>query len=167
VVYPPDLLDRLQAVQPCAWTGTVYRHMFGSYQPDQQNTRGARWNPPNTAAIYTCLTHDGAVAEGDHAIALQPVRPKAARSVYEVRVGLANALDLTDRATLETLGIGEDELAGIDMAACQELGGAVAWLEHDGLLVPSARSVATNLVIYPTNQEPDAVFEVVRANPIA
>jgi RES domain-containing protein len=63
--YPPELLDRLQALTPAPWSGQVFRHMFGSYPPDAENTRGARWNPPGVAAIYTSLTREGALAEAE------------------------------------------------------------------------------------------------------
>ena len=38
------------------------------------NTRGARWNPPGLAAIYTSEERDTAIAEGQHAIDMQPLR---------------------------------------------------------------------------------------------
>ncbi len=41
------------------------------------------------------------------------------------------------------------------------IGGAVAWLEYDGMFVPSARHDGTNLVIFPPNQSIDYAFEVV------
>jgi RES domain-containing protein len=166
VVYPPELLDRLQAIAPGPWAGTAYRHMFASYRPDIENTRGARWNPPNTAAIYASLTRDGALAEANHAIALQPLRPSAKRTLYEIEIVLSNILDLSDRALLAEIGIGAAELDDPTMEACREVGGAVAWLEHDGLLVPSARSDATNLVIFAGNQQPDSSFEVLNAEEI-
>jgi transcriptional regulator with XRE-family HTH domain len=39
-------------------------------------------------------------------------------------------------------------------------------LMHDGLLLPSARSTNTNLVIFPTNRARDARFEILHAEPI-
>jgi hypothetical protein len=45
---------------------------------------------------------------------------------------------------------------------CQQVGGAAAWLARDGLLVPSARSDAANVVIFATNRLPDAEFTVLR-----
>jgi RES domain-containing protein len=79
VVYPPELLDRLQAITPTPWSGQAFRHMFGDYPPDAENTRGARWNPQGVAAIYTSLTRDGALAEAEHQIAVQPIPPRARR----------------------------------------------------------------------------------------
>lgn len=51
--------------------------MFGDYPPDAENTRGARWNPAGVAAIYTSLTREGVLAEAEHQIAIQPIRPRA------------------------------------------------------------------------------------------
>ena len=74
---------------------------------------------------------------------------------------LHRVLDLSSLELLEELGLPLDKFASVDPGACQRIGGAVAWLEHDGLLVPSARCNGTNLVIYPTSQLADAEFEVV------
>jgi RES domain-containing protein len=166
VIYPPDLLDRLQAVEPAPWAGQVFRHMFGDYQPEAENTRGARWNPPGAAAIYTSLARGGALAEAEHQIAIQPVRPRARRTIYTLEVTLARVLDLTDTELLQNLGIGPAELTADDMNACRQIGGAAHWLERDGLLLPSARSPSTNLVIYPANRPDDARFEILDAEPI-
>lgn len=75
-------------------------------------------------------------------------------------------LDLTQPNTLSELDLTADALAADDMAACQQIGGAAAWLEHDGILVLSARSDATNLVVFPANCPPDASFEVVANAPL-
>lgn len=162
MVYPPQLLDLLQQLEPVGWEGTAWRHMLGIRPADTENTRGARWNPPEVAAIYTSLHRDGAVAEGSHALASQPLSPRVRRIVYEVHVTLNSVLDLTDSDTLSLLGVGTDELASDDMRACRDVGGAAAWLEHDGILVPSARSEVTNLVIYPANRAVSAAFDVIR-----
>ena len=47
-MYSPAFLDRLQAIDPQPWDGTIFRHMFGDRPPDRENTRGARWNPSET-----------------------------------------------------------------------------------------------------------------------
>jgi hypothetical protein len=124
VVYSPELLDLLQAIDPAPWTGQAFRHMFGDHPPDAENTRGARWNPPGIAAIYTSLTRGGALAEAEHQIAIQPIRPRARRTVYTLEITLASVLDLTDPALLQNLGVGPAELAADDMIACRQLGGA-------------------------------------------
>ncbi len=160
MVYDPLLLDRLQEVPPLVWSGRVYRHMFAGYHPTLENTRGARWNPPGVHAIYTSLERDTALAEAEYRISLEPVPPRVMRTVYTIQISLHSVLDLRDPTLLGELGISAQTLANLDWAVCQALGGGVAFLDHDGLLVPSARSVGSNLVIYPTNQQPDAQFEI-------
>jgi RES domain-containing protein len=166
VLYPPELLDRLQAITSAPWAGQAFRHMFGDYPPDAENTRGARWNPPGVAALYTSLARDGALAEAKHQIAVQPIPPRARRTIYTLKLTLAGVLDLTDADLLQSLGVGQAELAADDMTACRCLGGAADSLMHDGLLLPSARSTNTNLVIFPTNRARDARFEILHAEPI-
>ena len=166
MVYSPELLDLLQAIDPAPWTGQAFRHMFGDHPPDAENTRGARWNPPGVAAIYTSLTRGGALAEAEHQIAIQPIRPRARRTVYTLEITLASVLDLTDPALLQNLGVGPAELAADDMIACRQLGGAAHWLERDGLLLPSARSSATNLVTFPAMRSRDARFEILKEEPL-
>ena len=166
MVYPPELLDRLQAITPTPWSGQAFRHMFGDYPPDAENTRGARWNPQGVAAIYTSLTRDGAHAEAEHQIAVQPIPPRARRTIYTLESSLTSVLDLTDAERLLDLGIGPAELTADDMIACRQLGGAVHWLERDGLLLPSARSPSTNLVIFPANRPADARFDIIGAEPV-
>jgi RES domain-containing protein len=67
-------------------------------------------------------------------------------------------LDLTNQVDLSRVGLTEEDLASDDHAACREVGAAVDWLEHDGLLVPSARSDAFTLVIYQEYRAPEARF---------
>lgn len=134
--------------------------MFLDYPPDQENTRGARWNPSETPAIYTSLSREVAIAEADFQISLEPFRPRVKRTVYRVRVALANVLNLSDHHVLQALGVGDAELRAFDHRACQTIGGAAEWLGHDGLLVPSARATGTNLVVFPRKQGRDCEFEV-------
>lgn len=160
MIYSPQLLDCLQSVQPQPWEGQAFRHMFADYPPDQENTRGARWNPPDVAAIYTSLTREGAIAEADHQLAIQPIRPKVRRTIYRVQLNLKSVLDLTNKVLFNLLELESGNLGDNDLRACQQVGGAAAWLEHDGILVPSARSEANNLVIFPANRDPNAKFDV-------
>lgn len=158
-----ELLEQLDKLPAAPWQGIVYRHMFADYSPDRENTRGARWNPPGTPAIYTSVERALALAEAEYQIGLQPVRPRVRRTIYGIAVTLGSALDLTDRAALACLGVGEAELESLDHTACQRIGGAVEWLGHDGLLVPSARGPGTNLVIFPNQQRADYEFRVIDA----
>jgi RES domain-containing protein len=134
--------------------------MFAGRPPDAENTRGARWNPPGVAAIYLSKTRDGALAEAEYHLSLQTPRPHVRRTLYEIELTLDTTLDLTDRDVLADLNVGPDDLDDPSMAACREVGGAASWLGQDGLLVPSARSAAINIVVFPLNRGPNALFEV-------
>lgn len=157
----PDLLKVLEILESQPWEGLAWRHMFGDNPPTRPNRLGARWNPAGVPAIYCSLDHETALAEGDYTVAVQPLRPTVKRTIYELRIRLEKVLDLSSRPVLLDLGIGEPELSDVDHAACQRIGGAVEWLEHDGLLVPSARSSGVNLVIFTRKQGPEADFEIV------
>ena len=136
--------------------------MFGDYPPDRENTRGARWNPPDTPAIYTSLSRAGALAEAEHQLAVQPVRPRVSRrNIYTLAISLHGLLELTSPELLASVGVTAVELGADDMTVCQSVGGAAAWLNADGLLVLSARSEAINLVIFPSNLPLDSALEVV------
>jgi len=156
-----DVLKVLEALESKPWDGTVWRHMFGDNPPTRENQLGARWNPPGVPAIYVSLNRGTALAEGEHAAAIQPLRPTVKRTIYKLRVRLEKVLDLSSRSVLHELGINEPELANVDHTACQRIGGAVEWLEHDGLLVPSARRAGRNLVIFRRKQRADADFEII------
>jgi RES domain-containing protein len=143
------MLDVLQSARASAWSGTVYRHMFGSYPPARSNTAGARWNDTNLGAIYTSCERETALAEAEYYIAMQPLRPRAKRTLYTIHVSLKNVIDLAAPGLLDRVGITPGVLSGADHIPCRTVGGAVNWLGHDGLLVPSARrSGGTNLVIF-------------------
>lgn len=162
MIHPPELLDALEKLPAEPLRTRAWRHMFGGYPPERENTLGARWNPRGIPAIYLSLSRAGAIAEGDHAIAVQPRPTKAPRVVYEIEIELAAVTDLRPPDRLALVGLDEHAVGGDDHSMCQQVGGAVAWLARDGLLVPSARSDAANVVIFATNRPPDAEFTVLR-----
>ena len=143
------------------WRGQVYRHMFASYPPDRENRLGARWNPPDVPAIYTSLSRDAVLAEVEYQLSMEPTRPSVTRTLYQLDVSLSSVLDLTAPQTLASVGLSAADLAAVEHAKCQVVGGAVEYMAHDGLLVPSARHrEGKNLVIYPNRQTEDYRFEV-------
>lgn len=160
MVFDRETIQALEKFTPTPWNGIVYRHMFADFPPERENVRGARWNPPQIPAIYTSVGRETAIAEADYYIGLQPIKPRARRIVYRIQVTLASVLDFSDLRTLAKLGLNDEVLASIDHSDCQRVGGAVEWLEHDGLLVPSARTEGVNLVIFPNRKTPDFRFDV-------
>ena len=162
VTYDPVLLDALEALPAPEWQGHVWRHMFNDYSPDRVNTSGARWNPPGVGAIYTALRRETALAEGQYAIDSQPRRTYAKRVLYEVEVSVTALIDLTTPDALAAVGLSIDDVLADSHGACQRVGGAAAWLERGGLLVPSAREDGSNLVILVTTLGLDDDLSIVQ-----
>lgn len=166
MIFDRETIQALEQLTPAPWEGIVFRHMFAAFPPERENVRGARWNPPQIPAIYASLTRETAISEADYYISLQPIRPSARRIIYRIKVTLNSVLDLSDSLTLSDLGL-IDALVAVDHSKCQVIGGAVEWLEHDGLLVPSARAKGVNLVIFPNRKKPDYQFEVLDSQELA
>jgi hypothetical protein len=61
---------------------------------------------------------------------------------------------------LEDLGL-HSSIGSADMSMCQQIGGAVQWLDHDAMLVPSARADGWNLIIFAARRRPSSIFEVI------
>ncbi|WGJ88047.1 RES family NAD+ phosphorylase [Gordonia sp. SMJS1] len=158
-IHDPSLLDAIEQLGSESLTNvTLWRHMFNDNPPELSNTRGARWNPPGLAAIYTSSERDTAVAEGQHAIDSQPLRPRARRFVYELRASASKALRITP-ADFDALGLTQQDLDGADFSGCQRIGEHAAFLGFDALIVPSARSDGTNVVIFINELSADAALE--------
>jgi RES domain-containing protein len=153
-MYDPGVLDTIDGLPVLTWSGVVFRHMLGDFPPQRANTSGARWNPPDVAAIYTSLSRETAIAEGSYRLSLEsvPIR-KLERKIYRVTVSLAKVVDLRAADTLAILGVEESALASLDWRVTQRVGGAAAYLSLGGILVPSARHAGANLVIFPTAAE--------------
>jgi RES domain-containing protein len=167
MIYRPEMLDLLQSAAVPEWEGTVYRHMFGPQPPARANTGGARWNEPNLAAIYTSCERETALAEAEYYISLQPLRPRARRTLFTIHVSLRKVIDLTPSGLLARLDIPDNVLAAMDHTPCRTIGAAVNWLGYIGLLVPSARRRGgTNLVIY-QQDPPDESFAIIDKEEIA
>ncbi len=161
MLYDRDLLDAIDAARPDSFKGAVWRVTIGTNPPIRPNTRGARWNPPGTAAIYASLDKEVAVAEIRNLLATQPVPPSVTLTLHKLEVDLDPVADFRDMTQLLTVGITQDELTSSDLTVCQNVGGAAAWLGRAGLLVPSARAQGANLVVYINEMDPEAGLDVV------
>ena len=166
-IHDPELLDAIESLGAEVLEDvTVWRHMFNDNPPELSNTRGARWNPAGLAAIYTSEAREIAIAEGQHAIDSQPLRPTARRVVYELRVSASKVLRIT-LADLPALGLNGEDLESPDFTACQRVGAHAAFLEYDALIVPSARADGANMVIFVNELAADAVLERVNVEELA
>ena len=97
MAYDPDLLDQLENLGSETFSGEVFRYTGGRRRPDQENTVGARWNPPEVAAIYTALDLDTLMAEFEHHLAaLSPAPKRDAFTLYSLHVEIENVVDLRE-----------------------------------------------------------------------
>jgi RES domain-containing protein len=159
-----SLEDILSSLKGGPWSGRIYRVMLGDFPPDRENVLGARWNPPEVAAIYACLEPEICIAEVDYNLARQPrpVKNTLKKTLYEIELELGAMADLGKvLAALAEIGIGRDALFANDMKISQEIGRLVTWFGLDGLLVPSARGPGDSFVIYPGRAGQAYRFEVV------
>jgi len=162
MAHDPDLLDQLEAFEVTSWNGVVYRFTASERPPEQENTTGARWNPPEVPAIYTALDRETLLAEFEHLLSLfAPTPRREAFRVYRIRLAVEGIVDLRVEDRLASVGISSVDVSSDDYSACQRVGGAASWLPRGGLLVPSARRPeGSNLVVFSHAQDADFEFEV-------
>lgn len=156
-VYPPALLDALEAVQIAAVAGTAWRQVLLPTAALRANRRGARWNPSDVEALYCSVEPDTAAAEIDYLMSSQPVPITRQRVTYALDVQVSGVGDL--RSTPDAPSF-DYPLDPQDSAVCELVGGAAAWLGLGGLLVPSVRSNGVNLVIYVANMGASDHYEL-------
>ena len=166
-----EIRNRIAQLDVKLWKGQVYRHMFAGIPPDRENIRGARWNSPRVGAIYTSLRRETALAEANYRLSLEsiPLRRDALRTIHRIEIALSRVVDLSEWAELSKFGISRATLDSLDKASfriCQDVGKAVYWHEHEGLLVPSLRGDGSNLVIFPNNQRHGWLFEVIHSEDV-
>ncbi|MEQ1699436.1 MAG: RES family NAD+ phosphorylase [Ilumatobacteraceae bacterium] len=148
MTFDPHLLD---AIEKCGVDaplgGTVWRQILEPTSVLRPNILGARWNPPGVEALYCSLDPETAAAEIDHLINSQPIPITRERQTHAINVRLSRVVDIRDCAHYD--------FDFHDLVECEEVGAAVSWLGYGGLLVPSLRGAADNLVIYVAQIEPD------------
>src|SRR5271163_4293825 len=91
-----SLENALASLLGAAWSGRIYRVMLNDYPPDRENIQGARWNPPDVAAIYACFEPAVCIAEVEYNLARQPrpVKRDLRKTLYEIEVTLADRRQL-------------------------------------------------------------------------
>ncbi len=133
-----------------------------SLDPLAFSNRAGRWMPENgsSAVLYTSVERDGALAEiSFHWAQLTPL-PTKPLALHKLGVRTHNTLRLL-RADLSQLGVDVDRFGEMHYLRTQEIGAAVAFLGHDGLIAPSARWKCDNLVLFNDNHSMAAELEVV------
>lgn len=156
-IHDRNLLDALEQCQPEPFEGQVARVAREGRDPLVPGYNG-RWNDDQLPALYTALEADTAIAEIRYHLSRQPVFPSRLRFIlYALQVSTQRTLKLLNLEDLKVFGVPINSYSTMDYAQAKEtvypstqaVGAAAAFLEFDGLLVPSARREgSTNLVLF-------------------
>jgi RES domain-containing protein len=160
------LIDSLEVLPHAPFKGTVWRVVREGRDPCQCSASGGRWDDGSFDVLYTALDRDGAIAEMYfHLLRGQPVFPSKVRySLHELKVELSETLHLATLPDLAALGLDTSRYGQLSYAGrnqeyprTQEIAEVAHFLDCDGLLVPSARWVCSNLVIFCDRLGPAAI----------
>jgi len=144
------LLDALSGYTPITFSGEVWRITRKGLEPLRGSTAHGRWSAgADIEVLYTSLEREGALAEIGFRLGLEPVWPsRMEHEIHRLNVGVERALKLADFRALEELGVDTSRFAGFDYSQTKAIAAAAHFLEFDGLIVPSVRSTAQNLVLF-------------------
>jgi len=162
MIHDPELTDRLSAFPRETFSGEVFRATRSGLDPLAFSARAGRWMPENgsSSVLYTSQTRDGALAEiSFHWAQLTPLPTKPVR-IHTLGVETDNTLRLI-RADLTQLGVDLDRFGEMDYGRTQEIGAAVAFLGHDGLIGPSARWACDNVMLFGDNSQVSSRLELI------
>ena len=143
-----ELLDAIDKLSGTTFDGQVWRVVRESRDVLLGSRVGARWDPATFDVLYTSLDRDTALAEVYFHLSRQPVFPSVPFQIHRIRAHARKILRLDQMTLLRQLGVDTDKYATMDYARTQAIGDAAFFLGFEGLIVPSARSSALNLVLF-------------------
>lgn len=156
MIHDPKLLEALSAFATVEFSGEVFRATPKSLDPLTGSSRDGRWHyGSECTVIYTSLTEEGALAEISFHWSLLDPLPSKSVVLHTLKVKVNKTLKLL-MGDLEKLGVRQDEYNSILYQRTQEIGTAVNFLGHDGLIIPSARWDCQNLAIFCDNLSTDS-----------
>lgn len=150
-----ELIDQIEALPTEDFTGHVYRLVRSGRDPLTSWTSKGRWDDGAVDVLYTATTPEGALAEIRYHLSQQPFMPDHLEyRMFKIPVRNLQVLNLLDPDLLTKLGVdlsawGKSDYVsrGAEYLRTQEIAAVAAFHEREGLLVPSARSTDSNVVI--------------------
>ena len=144
----PQLIDALDARPLRSFRGNVWRVVRVGRDPVEPSRAGGRWDRGGFDVLYTALEADGAIAELDYHLRMQPVFPSKYRAeVHELAVATERALYFDSLDELVPLGVDPSRYREPLYSRSQDIGDAAAFLGVAALVVPSARWPCQNVVL--------------------
>lgn len=160
MVHDQDLIDRLAAYAPVRFSDVVFRATRLGLNGLTPSLAGGRWVPKDvTPVLYTSTVSDGALAEISYHLSLLTPRPSKPVHVHRIQTTTCATLRLL-KADLIELGVDWGMYGSLNYDRCQKIGAAVAFLECDGLIAPSARWECENLMIFASNHGIEQRLEI-------
>ncbi|CAN5623766.1 hypothetical protein BH20ACT2_BH20ACT2_15050 [soil metagenome] len=150
--FDPRALGQLPGT---ALSAVAYRNQAKGFDPrsgDGARRLGGRFNPPHSfPVLYLCVTRPCVVAELTQQAERQGLNVDALlpRELFEISADLDKVLDLTDAATLDSLGIEPPDLVREDHRFTQEIGEAAHEHAFQAIRSPSATGVDNILATFP------------------
>lgn len=149
-VHDRAILDALEGLDAEVVEKTVWRVVRSGRDPLRGAIANGRWNAIGEfEVLYTSLQSEGALAEVGYRLSLEPIWPsRIEHKIHALRVGAARALKLESLDQLERLGVNTARYESFEYSATQAVAAAAHFLEFDALIVPSARHIALNMVLF-------------------
>ena len=151
------LIDALEAIEPVAFSGPVWRLVRDGRNPLQCSASGGRWDDGSFDVLYTSMSRAGVLEEMRfHLMRGQPVMPSGVRyRLFKLDLALERTLQFLDLATIRKMGLKTEIFGRLsyqqkndEYPRTQEIGEVAYFLDFDGMIVPSARSDTKNLVVF-------------------
>jgi RES domain-containing protein len=153
-VIEPQLIARVEAVEPVPFAGKAFRHIAHDHHPLSgvgAQIHGGRWNPPDSfPTLYLALQRETTIREFYRLAKRQGRDPEdfLPRRMYRYDISFTALLDLRDHATRAALELTDIDLCSNDAARCQQIGEAAHHLGLEGILAPSATGDGTVLAVF-------------------
>ena len=151
------LIDAIEAIDPVVFEGNVWRLVRDGRDPLICSASGGRWDDGTFDVLYTSLARSGALEEMRfHLMRGQPVMPSNVKyRMFEIELSLGRALQFLDLEALSRVWLNTETFGRLSYQEkndvyprTQEIGEVAHFLDFDGLIVPSARAEAKNVVVF-------------------
>ncbi|MBM3608384.1 MAG: RES domain-containing protein [Alphaproteobacteria bacterium] len=143
------LMDRLYACARERFIGEAWRVVRQGRDPLIASASQSRWCDGTFDVLYTSLHRDGAIAEIDALLRLQPVFPsKIMSQLFHLEIHTSQTLRLADMDRLASLGVDTARYRERDYTKTAEIAETAFFIGFDGLIAPSARFECNNLVLF-------------------
>lgn len=148
--------DQIATAPHGAYLGDAFRHMAARWDDplsgEGARIRGGRFNPPDSfPVLYLCTTRPCTVAELRFLGRRQMVGAEGLlpRVLYRYETSLDRVLDLRSEATLEHLGITEQQVTGPDLTIPRQIGESAHATGSQAIKAPSAIGVDQVIAVFP------------------